>query len=389
MVNSKQPNRVASVSIQVDKGRLRLGMPSYWYDGKRVYLALRVEDTPANRKVAEAKARQIELDYLTGTFDPTLEKYQPKTHLKVVPTPIAPIKKAFTVQELWEAYTVYRSSAVKATTKHYHSVFTKLFQKLPELPFSDALRVKQELELATTVGYVKRALGQLDAACKWGVKHKLIESNPYSGMAQDMPKFNYQLNPSPNAFTEAEMERVIHAFRTDERPGINYQHYTDLVEFWFLTGCRPSEAYGLQWKHVSDDFSHVRFERSITTSGGGIPMLMEGSKNNKKRKFPCNERLAELLKRRKGNSNCPEDLVFPGVKGGWITHNNFCNNAWTKVVDPIKPDTSPYACRDTFITLQILKGTPETAIAKWCDTSLEMIAKYYADATKLSQLRPK
>jgi integrase len=83
-----------------------------------------------------------------------------------------------------------------------------------------------------------------------------------------------------------------------------------------------------------------------------------------------------------------EDIVFPSPQGKFINYNNFCNNAWNRVVDPIKPDTTPYSCRDTFITLQILKRVPETAIAQWCDTSVEMIQKHYADHLKLMSLRP-
>ena len=52
----------------------------------------------------------------------------------------------------------------------------------------------------------------------------------------------------------------------------------------------------------------------------------------------------------------PEQLVFPAPKGKSITYNNFCNSAWKKIVDPIKLETTPYSCRDTFITTQILKG---------------------------------
>lgn len=61
---------------------------------------------------------------------------------------------------------------------------------------------------------------------------------------------------------------------------------------------------------------------------------------------------------------------------------------WKHISDPIKPNTTPYSCRDTFITTQILRGIPETAISEWCDTSVEMIQKHYADFLKLLSIRP-
>jgi integrase len=236
---------------------------------------------------------------------------------------------------------------------------------------------------------------QLSAACKWGKKHDLLESNPYEGMANEMPKFRYQVEPKPNAFTEEERDRIIEAFKNHRGTwngrgyaGMGYNHYTSFVEFLFLTGCRPSEAIGLRWKHISADFKFIYFEGSITISGNGKPIQVEGSKNNKKRRFPCSERLRSLLQSIRPDTCEVDMLVFPSPKGKIILYNNFSNNAWNRIVDPIKPDTTPYSCRDTFITTQILKGTPETAIAQWCDTSVEMIQKHYADHLKLLSLRP-
>jgi integrase len=80
--------------------------------------------------------------------------------------------------------------------------------------------------------------------------------------------------------------------------------------------------------------------------------------------------------------------VFPSTDGDSINYRNFSRRAWSSVVDPIKPGTTPYSCRDTFITIQLLKGVPSTVIAKWCDTSTQMIDKNYADKLHLTQLRP-
>jgi hypothetical protein len=57
-------------------------------------------------------------------------------------------------------------------------------------------------------------------------------------------------------------------------------------------------------------------------------------------------------------------------------------------VEPIKPGSTPYSCRDTLITTQILKRIPESLIAQWCDTSVEMIQRHYADFLKMMSLRP-
>ncbi|WP_175561215.1 hypothetical protein [Hydrococcus rivularis] len=44
------------------------------------------------------------------------------------------------------------------------------------------------------------------------------------------------------AFSQEEIELVSNAFEVNKY----YAHYVPLIEFWFKTGCRPSEAIGLQ-----------------------------------------------------------------------------------------------------------------------------------------------
>lgn len=119
----------------------------------------------------------------------------------------------------------------------------------------------------------------------------------------------------------------------------------------------------------------------------GIPTRVDGSKNNKKRDFTCSQRLQQLLQSIRPDKPDPEALVFPSPKGKVIDYNNFSNNAWSRVVDPIQPGTTPYSCRDTFITIQILKDIPIGLVAAWCDTSVAEIEKRYFDL-KLQKVKP-
>lgn len=392
---SKTPTGKASkgsVSIVVSNGRLQLRLR---FAGKRHYISLGFSDTPQNRKLAEMKAREIELDILAGHFDQSLAKYKPQSALKVEETEEITPKVTPTIQELWTQYTNYKASSVKETTRLYYVSFSKLFERIGDVPLMEAIRVKEALEKITTVHQVKKTLMQLNAACKWAVKHGLIEVNPYDGMANEMPKYRYQVEPKPNAFTEEERERTIQAFKDHQGnwngrgyTGIRYNHYAPFVEFLFLTGCRPSEASGLRWGNVAEDCESIRFAESITTSGRGKTIRVEGSKNNKKRIFPCSNRLKALLESIKPETVDPDALVFPSPSGKPINCNNFRNNAWKRVAEAIKPGSTPYSCRDTFITTQILKRIPESVIAKWCDTSVEMIQHHYADFIRMRNLKP-
>ena len=63
-----------SVKIENDKGWLRF---RFTHQYKRYTFAIGLPDTELNRKIAQQKARKIELDILSENFDLTLEKYKP------------------------------------------------------------------------------------------------------------------------------------------------------------------------------------------------------------------------------------------------------------------------------------------------------------------------
>jgi integrase len=64
-----------SAQIKVSHGRLQL---VFSFNGHRRYLSLGVADSKTGRAMAEMKAKQIELDIVSGNFDETLAKYQPQ-----------------------------------------------------------------------------------------------------------------------------------------------------------------------------------------------------------------------------------------------------------------------------------------------------------------------
>ena len=154
-----------------------------------------------------------------------------------------------------------------------------------------------------------------------------------------------------------------------------------------MTGCRPNEAVGLRWKDIIDNFKKIRFDGGLVQLSGKL-VRSKHSKTNQVREFPCNQELQELLRQIKPIDSKFDDLVFLSPTGKSINYSNFSKRAWTAIVDPIKPDTTPYCCRDTFITEQILKGVNPAIVARWCDTSTQTIEKHYFDILNVNHILP-
>jgi integrase len=399
-----------SVVVQTNEGRLRLQMPRQLYGGNRKFLYLNLADTPENWELAEAKARLIESDIKFERFDPTLKKYKSQTHLTVIET-VKP-KPELTFTQLFSKYLEFKKPALKATTFNYLVTGIQSYvDRCPHQPLSEdgALQVRAWLLEDTTNSMTKRILTHLNAAVKWGIKFKIIRTmavSPFEGMATELPKHNWESDPEPNAFTAQEKELVLEAFRSHRgtwngrgETGQKFCFYYPMVQFLLLTGCRPSEAVGLRWSDITHDFSHIVFNGSIQHPSGKETRV-DGSKNNKRRKFPCNQEVIQLLKSIKPETLDDKDkLVFPSpIKGGAINYNNFTKQVWHKLVDPITQNsrqqqqdcktTTPYSCRDTFISEQVGKGVPSAVVAKWCDTSEKVINAVYLDGKILEHLRP-
>lgn len=336
------------------------------------------KDSKDTLRAGRAKAQIIDGDISLDRFDPSLTKYGK-------PVAALPAEGEISLRQLWNEFLKDKLPHLKAKTQDEYHKFTALLNKVGDRLSYNALDTKNALLAVTTTDQTKRMLLYLSACCKWGISHCLIESDPFAGMSAQIPKRNSFQNPSADAFTTEEMYAVIDAFENNTYSG--YDYYVFLVQFWFYTGCRPSEAIGLTWDKVSSDYKTVTFNGSIQTLADGSQVWSEGSKNNKSRTISLSEAAEELLQFvRYPIRETP--LVFPSPNGKPINYNNFCKRIWKKVVDPIKPNTTPYNCRDTFITYQLMQGIPSAVIAKWCDTSIAMIDKNYADKLKLSQIKP-
>lgn len=130
--------------------------------GKRYYLSTGFTDSVANRKVAEMKARQIELDILSGNFDPTLAKYKPESlQAKVTPsiTPIAPAS----LVDLWESYIEFKRSSLSPSTlaKDVKRITRCIDLDLPVKSVADAIAIRDWLIANKTPNSCKRILTQI------------------------------------------------------------------------------------------------------------------------------------------------------------------------------------------------------------------------------------
>jgi integrase len=369
----KSKSSKGTVQIKTSNDRLQL---VFRFAGKRYYLSTGFTDTVANRKVAEMKARQIELDIISANFDPTLAKYKPESLLAKITPSITPVAAASLV-DLWDSYINFKRGSLSPSTlaKDVKRVSRCININLPVKSVADGIAIRDWLIANKTPNSCKRILTQISACCDWAVKSGLIKENPFEDMAGDIkiPKGERE-DTDINAFTQEERDRIIQAFKESRY----YKYYASLIEFLFMTGCRPSEAVALEWKHISLDFSSIRFEQAVVVSESGL-VCKRGLKTQKKRSFPINTRLATLLKSIKPVTVSDDAKVFPSKEGMWIDVHNLTNRAWKATLTKLDgiEYRKLYQTRHTFITLALKSGMDVKDVAKLVGNSPEVIYRHY------------
>lgn len=376
-----------TVGVESFQGRLRLRLPRQWYGGKQKYLTLGLSDTPENRVIAETKATQIAVDYKLGQFDVTLDKYKPVRHLEVVSNPTT---SKMTLLDVWMQYLKFKSTGVGSNTMRY--VFGPITNKLKKLPpgigIADGPKLRDYLLKQSPPDAVKRTLMHLNACMKWAKKSGLIGFNSFDGLASDVkvPKSQQSDEFEIHPFTREERDAIIAAFESNQfHPKranhlSRHSHYAPYVKFLFFTGCRPSEAIGLQWKHIKED--RILFQQSVIKTGDGLK-IKSGLKTQNFRYFPINTQLRTILDAIKPENASPDDFVFPSPTGKHIDISNFRLRVWKPILEGLGIEyRKPYQTRHTFITLCLENGIDAKDVAKWVGNSPEIIYKHYASAKK-------
>ncbi|UBF28860.1 hypothetical protein K9N68_14055 [Kovacikia minuta CCNUW1] len=152
------------------------------------------------------------------------------------------------------------------------------------------------------------------------MKSGWITENPFKGMANEikLPKGTGGEMEDINPFSVEERDAILEAFLSNiacsKYSRVHHSFYYPFVFILFNTGCRPSEAIALQWKHVSDDFRFIMFVQAVVESENGA-VCKEGLKTQERRRFPCNEKIQAFLKSIKPEDATPETLIFPSPTG--------------------------------------------------------------------------
>lgn len=373
MAKSKPSRYKGKVGVSVNRGGLRLRLPRFLFGGQQKFLYTGLRDTPNNRKIAEAKAKQIEADIFFEKFDYSLESY------KINACPDSEQRNNLTILELYSQFIEAKKPTVRPGT--FRGGYVVMLNHLKKSPFvrvipdADQTAFAQGLvdwAVATlSPDTARRFLVQLNACFNWAIASQLVqlEESPLKNLTTRVfkPRCTRDIEP----FTLQERNQIINQYKFHPK----YKHYALFVEFCFSVGCRPSEAIALQRENISADLKQITFTHAVVTGEEGKRRI-KGLKTQDKRTIYTSNSVQALLRVALSSSN---QIVFPGVRGGLLGYGTFRKN-WKVILAELNIRyRNPYQMRHTFITLCLETGMNVKDLAKIVGNSPEVIYRHYAE----------
>lgn len=225
-----------------------------------------------------------------------------------------------------------------------------------------ALATKPGLSGKTVNNYVSVAREALALAVKDGA----LPTNPADGIE----RATFQKEP-PDPFTREEAEAIIAGF-AQHHPG----QVHNLVEWWFYTGPRPSEAVGLRWPRVDLASGEVEFREAIVRG-----VAKANTKTNVVRVVKMNSRARAALERQRAHTQLAGDHVWldPRYGTAWTDERAFRRSYWTPMLKRLGIRyRSPRHMRHTYATMMLMAGRTPAWCARQLGHSVEMFLRNYS-----------
>lgn len=266
--------------------------------------------------------------------------------------------------EIWDAWVQTLDLPAETQANHYHYARRQII-KAGNPPSADTGWFTGSVLGFKT--YNCRLLF-LKSCCDWAKAEGLISVNPWAKI-KSRKKTKKIIKP----FSQSEAVKIISGFEE------SYPAWAQFAKFLFLSGCRISEAIGLQWKHIDFERGEICICESLSRKPGkNYERVRKETKTGSVRFLKINSELAKLLDQVSSVKNS-DDLVFLNPTG---TNHIDCRNfrrCWKKVLAAASiPYRCPHVIRHSFASHAIEQGMPLTGVAYLLGHSdTRMVAQTY------------
>lgn len=371
--------------IEVRDGSIRL---NFTYEGKRQRKTLLVNGNPlsptlANRKYAAKLIAEIKDKIRLGVF--VMAEYFPAS---------GNANAGLTVGSQLDTWLA--GQRIERSTKAGYTSAIKFWKdapydeakaaKLGGLPLRRLVPSQIKIAIASRPGLSGKTINNyvsvLREALESAVTDKVLQANP----ADAVKRAKYQ-KPVADPFSAEEREKIIDKM-AERYPG----QVANMIEFWFWTGLRTGELFGLAWRNVDLASGTVLVSETVVRGEE-----KDSTKTDVARTVRLNSRALDALKRQRQHTQMADDgRVFhdPRYSAGWYDERAFRRSYWEPTLRALGMRyRRPYNCRHTYATAMLMAGMTPAFCAKQLGHSVEIFLKTYSkwidgdqDAAEMARL---
>jgi integrase len=365
-------------NLTSDKGNYRI---DFSLNGKRKRFYPGTKDETTAKQIHKQMAYEWEM----GQFDLSLDRYRLKNRKQQIQAK-AGSKKNIPSQKpkllgLWDKWVDSLNLPARTRNNHYHLCRVMLIKAKD--PDWDDVTWFLQTELSGSTWNIRRRF--FKSCTNWALQEGLIEGkNPWQSLK---PRKGHKSKAKP--FTTQETEQIIKAFESDQfcskYAPCKHSFYTPFLKFLLLTAARPGEVIALQWKHIDFDRGLIDISeamgRDLDSSPYATRKVRKGTKTEEARYLPLTPPLRKLLTDHKPEFSKPDDLIFPGSKGGVLDTRSF-REVWGKVLVGLDLEyRNPYQTRHTSLSNIAQKHGLLAAAKVAGHKTLDMVNRHYAQFT--------
>jgi integrase len=329
------------------------GKPTLMVNGKPA------APTPANVKWAHRLAAEMRNKLASGTF--SMLEYFPHG---------GTVGEAITVGKQLDTWLA--AQRIKTSTKVGYQTAIRFWKaELADKPLRSLKRSDVLVALANHPKLSGKTINNrtsvLTSALKLAVLDKLLPSNPLEGLTRAK-----QQKPPLEPFTADEAERIVTG-AAKHYPG----QIANLVEFWFRTGLRTSELFGLKWSSI-DGAAGTALIREARVAG-----VEEGStKTSKTREVRLDARATAALALQKAHTfvgGTGHIFIDPYTGKPWANTQAFSRRCWAPLLKRLAiPHRRPYNIRHTRATEMLMAGVNPAFAARQLGHDVNVYLTVYA-----------
>jgi integrase len=324
--------------------------------------------TPANVKYARRLATEIRDRIRHGTFS-MAEYFQDEG---------AATATALSIGEWLETWLA--AQRIEASTRHGYHAAVKFwtgvtYDKNQSKPLGElAIRALKVIHVRTAIANrpdlsgktINNYLSVLRTALALAVEDRLLADNA----AAAVPAAKHQKQP-PDPFSQQESASII---AEAERAYSGQVH--NLAEFWFWTGLRTSEIFGLEWTNVDLASSTILVAKAYVRGE-----QKDRTKTKVARVVHMNSRAMAALQRQRAFTQMAGDRVFQDPRYGspWADEDAFRRTYWAPMLKRLGIRyRRPYNMRHSYATAMLMAGLTPAFCAKQLGHSVEMFLTTYS-----------